>query len=82
MRLMDDNDMTVRIAQDALPRPAVTVTTSTKNGDLGSVQTTTITISRDGKSKSYEGSGSTHAAATGRAVEKMLDDTHTAEWLP
>ena len=63
-----------------LPRPTVDVTS--RETDVGSV--VDVVISRDGKAKSYTGT----AAPTNRdgafkdAVEKVLNDGTTAEWLP
>ena len=58
-----------------LPRPQVTVGHD-PNGK------TDIVIARDGKAKSYH---SDHVVADNiirDLVEQILDDTHTAEWLP
>lgn len=41
-----------------------------------------ITISRDGKSKTYTGFGQNRNRATEDAVRKMLDDSTNAEMLP
>lgn len=59
-----------------LPRPTVHVV-PTPDGAKEHV-----VISREGKSKSYEISGTTPAERVKDAVEKVIADSHTAEWLP
>ncbi len=61
-----------------LPRPDVTVTEH-HTGDSYSLD---VVISRDGKPRSYTGTGSSSHGATKDAVEKLLGDPYTAEWLP
>ncbi len=60
-----------------LPRPDVAVTT--RETPVGSEAD--ITVSRDGMSKTYSGRGTPNGAVK-EAVEKLLGDGHTAEWLP
>lgn len=59
-----------------LPRPDVAVNKSSQDG-------TDVVISRDGKAKSYS-SEKAHGSNEGvkEIVEKILNDGHTAEWLP
>lgn len=59
-----------------LPRPDVTVNKSHQEG-------TDVVISRDGKAKSYS-SEKPHGSNDGvkEIVEKILNDPHSAEWLP
>lgn len=61
--------------RDPLPRPTVTADSSAD----GSVD---VVISRDGKARSYKGEGPTREAVVKDVVKKILDDGHTAEWLP
>lgn len=61
-----------------MSRPTVSVTTeSGVDGTHG----TAITVSRDGRQRTWSGSGSSPTASTGEAVQKMLDDPHTAEYV-
>ena len=66
---------------DPLPRPTVEVT-SRENGTA-----VDVTISRpasDGTpvGKKFEGRGHSHDSSTKNAIEKLLADPATAEWLP
>ena len=63
------------IAMTVLPRPQVSVT---KPSD----QVVDVTITRDGKGKTYRGEGYAESDRTKEVVGKILDDGHTAEWLP
>lgn len=58
-----------------LPRPTVEVTDSPDGK-------THVVISRDGKSKSWEVAGSTGKEMVKDAVEKIISDPYSAEWLP
>lgn len=62
--------------RDPLPRPTIDVTPSSDG--LGS----DVVISRDGKEKKYKGEGSTREGVVKDVVKKILDDPHSAEWLP
>ncbi len=64
-----------------LPRPNVKVNSTT----IGNEYITEISISRDGddSGKTYRGSSeSSRSGAIKSAVEKLLGDGYTAEWLP
>lgn len=63
-----------------LPRPDIQ--SSTGSFDDGTTVHTDVVVSRDGKGKSYRGEGSSEAARTRDVVKKILEDPHTAEWLP
>ena len=58
-----------------LPRPDVTVT----HTDDGKSH---VVISRDGRGKSYEIAGSSPDEKVKDAVEKVISDGYTREWLP
>ena len=62
-----------------LPRPDISISES-DNGCGG--KSVTITASRDNKSKSWSGTSVNTTGATKEAVEKMLSDRSTAEYLP
>ena len=62
-----------------MPRPDVQVT-QTVNTDSG-VHDTAITVSRDGKQRTWSGAGPISASSTAEAVKKMLDDPYTAEYV-
>lgn len=62
-----------------LPRPDVTVG-STVQAETGTHETA-ITVARDGKQRTWSGSGSSAGASTAEAVKKMLDDPITAEYV-
>ena len=62
-----------------LPRPDVTVG-STVCPDTGT-HDAAITVSRDGRQRTWSGAGASHNAATAEAVKKMLDDPITAEYV-
>lgn len=62
------------MATPTLPRPTVEVT-DTADGK------THVVISRDGKAKTYEVEGSVKGMVKD-AVEKVISDPYTAEWLP
>ena len=59
-----------------LPRPDVNVTTTSDPEVID------VVVSRDNKARSYQGRGSSETARTKDVVKKILDDGHTAEWLP
>jgi hypothetical protein len=61
-----------------LPRPNVSAETKTEDYKTH----VDVVISRDGKAKSYKGEGSTEAARTKHVVDQVINDGHTAEWLP
>ncbi len=62
-----------------LPRPDVQVVTR----QTEVAQECDIVISRDGKAKTYVGSDATSRdGAVKEAVEKIIGDGQTAEWLP
>ncbi len=63
-----------------LPRPEVNVTT--RETDVG--HEVDLVVSREGKARSYTGggAGSPLNGAIKDVVEKLLNDGHTAEWLP
>lgn len=62
-------------ARSPLPRPTVDVT-DTPDGKSH------VVISRDGKARSWAIEGSTSKEMVKDAVEKVISDSHTAEWLP
>lgn len=59
-----------------LPRPEVSVTPS-QDG-----QAHDLVIHRDGKAKSYRVSGVARKDIIKDAVQQVLGDRHSAEWLP
>lgn len=63
-----------------LPRPTVTV----NSRDEGMGHTVDVTISRDNKARTYSGGGTgkSRDAAFGEAVDKILGDHNSAEWIP
>ena len=63
------------VAAIIIPRPDVTVT----HTDDGKSH---VVISRDGRGKSYEVNGTTPDEKVKDAVEKVLNDSYTGEWLP
>ena len=65
----------------ALPRPTVTATTG-GGGDSPLAEHVEVKIERDGKSQTVQGFGQTEAARARDAVERLLGDARTAEWLP
>lgn len=63
-----------------LPRPDVTVTHATDpSAPSGSMD---VVISRDGKGKSYRVVGDSGPAIVKDAIEKVIGDKYTGEWLP
>lgn len=60
-----------------LPKPTVDVAERDGYGYKG----IDVTVSRDGKSRTWSGTSSTTQGAVRDAVEKMLDDHHTAEYV-
>lgn len=62
------------MANPTPPRPTVQVT------DQGTKKE--LTIEREGKGKKYEIVGDTTNDKIKDAVEKVLSDPHSAEWLP
>ena len=67
---------------EKLPRPTVSVSTGIQGSAGNETHTVDIAIARDGKEKHYTGAGSTTASGVREAVEKMIGDGSTAEWLP
>lgn len=65
-----------------LPRPDVSVTPATDRDPLAPSGSVDIVISRDNKAKSYRADGGSTTAIVKDAVEKILNDRHSAEWLP
>lgn len=68
-----------------LPRPDVSVTHSdgVPEGAPPEVNKgVSVTISRDGKSRTYSSVATSRRAATKEVVEKILGDRFTGEWLP
>lgn len=63
-----------------LPRPEVKTVPDFSHQD-GNMHVD-IVVSRDNKAKSFHGAGSTQVEAVSDAVEKMLGDRATGEWLP
>lgn len=63
-----------------LPRPKIEV--NSKEDLTG--HTVDVVISRDNKAKSYSGGGAgvSRNDATRDVVEKILNDPHSAEWIP
>lgn len=66
----------MRTDRPKLPRPDIDAQTSAGGTVVD------IVVSRDGKAKSYHGSGGHNGEAVKEAVRKILDDPQTAEWLP
>lgn len=60
-----------------LPKPIVT---SESSADAG-VQKINVTVTRDGKARSWSGAGTSVAGAARDLVEKMIEDHHTAEYV-
>lgn len=79
-RLYCHNPECGRMLAVDLPRPEVSVTT--RQTDSGN--DVEVSISRDGKARNYTGGGAgvAHNDAVKQAVEKIIADPHTAEWLP
>jgi hypothetical protein len=63
-----------------LPQPEISVE-ATPEGTASSSRDVAITASRDGKSRIWSGTGGTIPEAVKGAVEKMLSDPHTAEYV-
>jgi hypothetical protein len=61
-----------------LPRPDVSVTT----GEVGDHHKVDLSVSRDGKVRSYTATAPVRAGAIKEVVEKLLSDPYTAEFLP
>lgn len=61
-----------------LPRPDVTVS---GHVDDSGTQHASITVSRDGKQRTWSGTGTSMTGSTAEAVRKMLDDPITAEYV-
>jgi hypothetical protein len=62
-----------------LPQPDITVTDSAD--DKSSAREFAVTASRDGKSRTWTGTGPDAAGAVKGVVEKMLGDPQTAEYV-
>jgi hypothetical protein len=67
-----------------LPRPDVKVRDTVVPASEGcpSGVEVEVLISRDNKAKSYTSAGPSHAEATGKVIRQILDDPHTAEYIP
>jgi len=65
-----------------LPRPDVTVTHATERDPTAPPGSMDVVISRDGKGKSYRAVGDSGPAIVKDAIEKVLGDHYTGEWLP
>jgi hypothetical protein len=65
-----------------LPRPDVTVTHATERDPNAPTGSMDVVISRDGRAKSYRIVGETGPAIVKDAVEKVLGDPYSGEWLP
>jgi hypothetical protein len=66
---------------DPLPRPDVSVTPA-GDRDPGAPQgSVDVVISRDGKAISHRAEGSTTSEVVKDAVEKILNDHRSAEWV-
>lgn len=63
-----------------LPRPTVTVTESSSPD--GTTKEIVIHAARDNKDTKWSGTGATTLEATRGALEKMLNDPITGEYLP
>jgi hypothetical protein len=61
-----------------LPKPDVTVAEASDSG----THSIAITARRDGKDRTWSGSAPTSAGAVRDAVDKMLADPRTGEYLP
>lgn len=66
-----------------LPRPKIDVTQSTTNNSEPTVNSThvNVVISRDGKGKSYHGTGTNTVEVVKDVVEQILNDPYTGEWI-
>lgn len=60
-----------------LPKPDVSVAETAAGGS----HDIAITVARDGKSRTWTGSAGNHPDAVKGAVEKMLGDPRTGEYL-
>ncbi len=65
-----------------LPRPDVQVTHATERDPSAPPGSMDVVVSRDGKGKSYRVVGDTGQAIVKDAVEKVLSDPYSAEWIP
>lgn len=62
-----------------IPQPDVEVTDASTG--ITGASGIDVTISRDGKARSYHGVGVAKNDAVKDAVKKILDDPHTAEYV-
>lgn len=62
-----------------LPRPDVAVNAGCE-AETGTHHTA-ITVNRDGRARTWSGSGVSPTTSTAEAVKKMLDDPITAEYV-
>ena len=65
-----------------LPRPDVNVTHASERDPTAPPGSMDVVISRDGKGKSYRVVGDTGPAIVKDAIEKVIGDGYTGEWLP
>ncbi len=65
-----------------LPRPDIAVTPAIERDITAPTGSVDVVISRDGKAKSFRAEGGSVTEVVKDAVEKILGDAGTAEWLP
>lgn len=65
-----------------LPAPTVDVTPAQNRDSAAPAGSVDVVISRDGKARSYRAQGAGTTEIVKDAVEKVIADAHTAEWLP
>jgi hypothetical protein len=66
----------------ALPRPNVEATPAPERDPAAPPGSVDVVISREGKGKSYRVVGDSGPAIVKDAIEKVLSDPYSAEWLP
>lgn len=64
-----------------LPRPEVTVTPASDRDPIAPSGSVDIVISRGGKGKSYRADGSSAPEIVKDAIEKVLADPYSGEWI-
>ena len=66
----------------ALPRPEVTVTHASDRDPSAPTGSMDVVITDGSRAKSYRVGGDDGPAIVKDAVEQIIGDRHTAEWLP
>ncbi len=67
--------------RNPLPRPDVKVTPATERDPAASAGSVDIVISRDNKGRSYRAEGGSAPEVVKDAIEKILNDPYTGEWV-